>query len=113
MTSTFTDVAIVLFFIGVGAFFAGAEIALVSLRESQVRALAERDGRGAKVAKLVASPTRFLAAVQVGVTLAGFLSAAFGGARFADRIAPTFDEWGLSEGVAGVVALVLVTFVLT
>jgi putative hemolysin len=107
------DVAIVLFFIAIGAFFAGAEIALVSLRESQVRALADASPRGARVAKLVADPTRFLAAVQVGVTLAGFLSAAFGGARFADRVAPDLEQLGLSKGVAEVVALVLVTFVLT
>jgi putative hemolysin len=119
------DIAVVLFFITVGAFFAGSEIALVSLRESQVRALADRGGRGARVAKLVSEPTRFLAAVQVGVTLAGFLSAAFGGARFADRVAPYVRELGLGRSpnavsppdggtdAADLVALVLVTFVLT
>ena len=107
------DVLVILFFIGVGFFFAGAEIALVSLRESQVRALSERGGRGAKISKLVANPTRFLAAVQVGVTLAGFLSAAYGGSKFADRITPSFQRWGLSEGVAGALSLVFVTFVLT
>jgi putative hemolysin len=117
------DVLIVLFFIGLGAFFAGSEMALVSLRESQVRALAEQGARGARVAKLVATPTRYLAAVQVGVTLAGFLSAAFGGARFANRVAPSLRELGLGRSpdaavtrgsdAADVVALVLVTFVLT
>ncbi len=119
------DVAVVLLFIAIGAFFAGSEIALVSLRESQVRALADRGGRGARVAKLVSEPTRFLAAVQVGVTLAGFLSAAFGGARFADRVAPSLRELGLGRSpdevlpagggtdAADLVALVLVTFVLT
>lgn len=113
MTSTSIDIAIVLFFIGVGSFFAGAEIALVSLRESQVRALAEKSSRGARVAKLVADPTRFLAAVQVGVTLAGFLSAAFGGQRFAKRLATPLQEAGLSKSLAEILALVLVTFVLT
>jgi putative hemolysin len=107
------DVLIVLFFLGVGAFFAGAEIALVSLRESQVRALAEQGGRGARAAKLVANPTRFLAAVQVGVTLAGFLSAAFGAARFAGRVTPLLRNLGLGHGAAEIAALVLVTFVLT
>lgn len=107
------DALIVLFFLALGAFFAGSEMALVSLRDSQVRTLGERGSRGARVARLVASPTRFLAAVQVGVTLAGFLSAAFGGARFAKRLAPTFVGWGMRDNVADVVALVLVTFVLT
>ena len=51
-----------------------------------MRALAQRGRRGETVAELHADPNRFLAAVQVGVTLAGFLSAAFGAAAFADDL---------------------------
>jgi putative hemolysin len=66
--------------------FAATELALVSLREGQARALADKGRRGQRVAHLVEDPNRFLAAVQVGVTLAGFLSAAFGAARLAKPV---------------------------
>ena len=80
VSGTLVDALLLLAFILLGGFFAAAEIALVSLRESQVRALRDRGRRGERLAKLAADPNRFLAAVQVGVTLAGFLSAAFGAA---------------------------------
>nr|WP_204263355.1 hemolysin family protein [Geodermatophilus normandii] len=99
----------VVVFVLVGGFFAGAEIALVSLREGQVRMLSERGRRGRALARLLGDPNRFLAAVQVGVTLAGFLSAAFG----ATTLAEPFSDWmvgrGVGEGLADPLALVLVT----
>ena len=107
------DAGLVLLFVLLGGLFAGAEIALVSLRESQVRALRQRGRRGAKVAKLTADPNRFLAAVQVGVTLAGFLSAAFGAATLAERLRPVLEQAGLSRAVSRTVALLVVTLVIS
>jgi putative hemolysin len=104
---------LVLFFLLLGAFFAGSEIALVSLREAQVRSISQRGRRGQKVAELHADPNRFLAAVQIGVTLAGFLSAAFGASAFADDLAPVLEGWGMSEGSAYWVAFIVVTLVIT
>jgi putative hemolysin len=104
-----TNVALVLVFVMIGGVFAGAEIALVSLRESQVRQLRYRGRRGATVARLAEDPNRFLSAVQIGVTLMGFLSAAFGGATLSDDLSPVLERWGLSEGVASVLALVIIT----
>jgi putative hemolysin len=72
------DILLVLFFIGLSTIFVAAEIALVTLREGQVRQLAGKGKRGSRVAELAKDPNRFLAAVQVGVTLFGFLSAAVG-----------------------------------
>ena len=64
------------------AFFVAAEAALISLRDSQITRIVETKGRrGARLGRLVKKPNRFLAAGQVGVTLAGFLSAAFGEKR--------------------------------
>ena len=74
------NIALIMMFILIGGVYAAAEIALVSLRDSQVKQLAHRGRRGRTVARLHQNPNRFLSAVQVGVTLAGFLSAAFGGA---------------------------------
>ncbi|MEU5850167.1 hemolysin family protein [Saccharopolyspora shandongensis] len=103
------NLALVLLFVLFGGYFAAAEIALVSLRESQVRKLAERDRRGAKVAKLRGDSNRFLSAVQIGVTFAGFFASSYGGATIAVRLEPMLAGWGLPVGLAASVALVLVT----
>ncbi|MEV0051777.1 hemolysin family protein [Saccharopolyspora shandongensis] len=103
------NLALVLLFVLFGGYFAAAEIALVSLRESQVRKLAERDRRGAKVAKLRGDSNRFLSAVQIGVTFAGFFASSYGGATIAVRLEPMLAGWGLPIGLAASVALVLVT----
>jgi putative hemolysin len=107
------DLVLVFVFILVGGVFAATEIALVSLREGQARALAERGKRGARVAHLVSNPNRFLAAVQVGVTLAGFLSAAFGAARLAKPVSLGLQDLGLALGTADTVALVVVTLLIS
>lgn len=103
------SVLLVLLFVLIGGVFAAAEMALISLRESQLRALAQRGRRGAKVAKLTADPNRFLAAVQVGVTFAGFLSAAFGAATLATPLRPVLERLGADHALADVGAVVLVT----
>ncbi|MGH3424460.1 MAG: hemolysin family protein, partial [Nocardioidaceae bacterium] len=113
MSETLLNIGLVLVFILVGGLFAAAEMALVSIREGQVNALATTGRRGAAVARLASEPNRFLSAVQVGVTLAGFMSAAFGGATLADDLAPALRHAGLSASVANVVALVLITVVIS
>ncbi|MEZ5117243.1 MAG: hemolysin family protein [Candidatus Nanopelagicales bacterium] len=109
MNETLVNVLVVLFFVLVGGFFAAAEIALVSLRESQVQRLSEAGRRGHRLARLVRDPNRFLAAVQVGVTLAGFVSAGFGASQIAPSLAPALESLGLSEAWAGTLAFVGVT----
>ena len=105
---------LILLFICVGGVFAAAEMSLVSLRDSQVKQLAHRGARGRTVARLNEHPNRFLSAVQIGVTLAGFLSAAFGGATLAAALSPVLQGWlPLSEGVADTVALVVVTAIIS
>jgi putative hemolysin len=107
------DILLILLFIVIGGVFAAAEMALVSLRESQVKQLSTRGLRGQTVAQLTANPNRFLSAVQIGVTLAGFLSAAFGGATLADSFAVVLVGWGVPDGAAGLLALVLITMVIS
>jgi putative hemolysin len=105
-----TSLAIVLLFVLIGGVFAAAEIALISLRESRVAALLESNPRRAgRVARLVSNPNRFLAAVQVGVTLAGFLSAGFGASRIAPVVQPWLEGLGLGPALASGIAFVLVT----
>ncbi len=109
MSSIWPKVLLVVVFVLIGGCFAATEMALVSLRESQVRTLADRGHRGQRVARLVSDPNRFLASLQIGVTLAGFLSAAFGAATLADEFAPVLEGWGLPHGMSTTVALVSIT----
>ncbi|SDO37113.1 putative hemolysin [Klenkia soli] len=109
MSDVWLNIVMVVVFVLIGGAFAGAEIALVSLRESQVRALGERGGRGRALTKLLGDPNRFLAAVQVGVTLAGFFSAAFGASTLSTPLSDWLVGLGLTEGVADPLSFVLVT----
>ena len=106
------NIFLVILFILIGSFFAAAEMALVSLRESQVERLSVRGRRGRVLMALEAQPNRFLAAVQVGVTLAGFISAGFGASQIAPSLAPILESWGLSEAWASALAFILVTVVI-
>ena len=106
------DISVVAFFIALGALFVAAEIALISLREGQLKALAEKSKRGAKVADLASHPNRFLAAVQVGVTFSGFLSAAFGADRLGDYLIPALEDAGLSTSISEAISLVGLTLVI-
>ncbi|MGH3479830.1 MAG: CNNM domain-containing protein, partial [Nocardioidaceae bacterium] len=112
MNSTILNICLVAFFILLGGVFAAAEIALVSLREGQIKALAKRGKRGRAAARLAEDPNRFLSAVQIGVTLSGFLSAAFGAATIADDFAPVLVDAGLPDSAADIVALVVITLVI-
>ncbi len=109
MDPVLSDLLLVLFFLFIGGIFAGTEIALVSLRESQVKKLVETKGRRGKwLAQVHKDPNRFLAAVQVGVTLAGFISAGLGASRISPNFAPYLARF-LSEAVAEVTAFILIT----
>ncbi len=107
------DIIIVLVIISIGGFFAGSEMALVSLREDQVRSLAKRGRRGATAARLAADPNRFLSAVQIGVTLATLVTGAYG----ADTLVGLFRSWlaaqGMSKAVAEPLAFAVVTACIT
>jgi putative hemolysin len=114
VNNTVLNVAVILVFILAGGVFAAAEMALVSLRESQVKQLARRGRRGQTVARLHENPNRFLSAVQIGVTLAGFLSAAFGGATLALALSNTMQRlMPIDPEVSETIALVVVTAVIS
>ena len=113
MTGVLLNSLLILLLVVVGAVFVAAEIALVSLRESQVTQLANRGKRGQLVAKLTANPNLFLSAVQVGVTLSGFLAAAFGADKLSDDLVPVLERLGLSSGVADAISLILITIVIS
>ncbi|WP_193611930.1 hemolysin family protein [Nocardioides lijunqiniae] len=111
-SQTLLNVALVLVFVLVGGVFAATEIALISLRESQLTAMERQGGRGARVASVARNPNRFLAAVQIGVTVAGFFSAAYGGSTLAPDLAPYLEDVGMGEDAAQTTALVVLTLLI-
>ncbi|WP_040157996.1 hemolysin family protein [Nigerium massiliense] len=113
MNETVLNILLIFLFILIGGVFAAAEMALVSLRESQVKHLRTRGKRGEAVSWLASDPNLFLSAVQIGVTLSGFLSAAFGGATLADELTPVLVGWGVPQQAAAPIALVGITIVIS
>jgi len=114
MTGTLASAVIVLALIVIEALFVASELALVSLRDSQVRRIAERGRRGAAVAKLVSDPNRFLAVVQIGVTLTALLSSAYGAVTLSETAKEALVEHvGLSAGLAGFVGVIGVTLIIS
>jgi putative hemolysin len=110
--ATLLNVAVVLLLVLVAALFVAAEIALVSLREGQVKALSGQGRRGAAVARLSANPNRWLAAVQIGVTLTALLSSAFGAVTLSRDAARALVDLGMGRTAADVVSVVGVTLVI-
>ena len=106
------SIAIVLGLIVLGGIFAAAEIALISLRESQVKQISVKGKRGARVFKLSKNPNRFLAAVQVGITLCGFLSAAFGAEQLGKYVIPELEGVGISSQYSEIISIVAITLVI-
>ena len=93
------------------ALFAGSEIALISLREGQLRQLERRGSTAARtLTRLVRDPNRFLATIQIGITLAGFLASATAAVSLAQPLVPLL---GFLGGAAEPVAIASVTLVLT
>ncbi len=89
--------------------FAGAEIALISMRKTRLRELMDEGSSAARaVMRLRENPERFLATVQVGITVISATAAAFGGASIAARLAPLLAGLGLSKTVSEEVAFALV-----
>jgi putative hemolysin len=114
MGDLWLDIILVFVFFLVGAVFSAAEMALVSLREPQIKALSHKGRRGRSIKHLTANPNRFLSAVQIGVTLSGFLSASFGAATLVnDWMSPWLTSLGMSAKLASGLALVLVTVIIS
>lgn len=87
------EVVLIVFLVLVNAAFAGSEIALVTLREGQLGKLEERDESGRSGTLLAREPDRFLATVQIGITLAGVLASATAAVSLAE---PLVEPLGFS-----------------
>ncbi|MFC3501993.1 hemolysin family protein [Micromonospora krabiensis] len=110
MQSYWGQLALVGVLVILNAAFAGSEMALVSLRDSQVQRLERTSRAGRVLARLAQDPNRFLATIQIGITLAGFLASAAAAVSLAKPLVPLLGALG---GAAEPVAIVAVTLVLT
>jgi len=96
------------------AFFSAAEVALISLKPVTVEELSKRGKRGRILGQLSADSGRFLATVQIGVTLAGFLASAFASNAFSDPLARFLDrKGGLSLESIDQICVVVITIILS
>ena len=112
--STFTEIGIIAVLIFLNSLFVAAEIALVTIRKSRIQQLIEEGSGSAKrVEKLVSQPGRFLAVIQLGITFIGFLAAAFAGASIVGTLELILRGVPVVGEQAGLVALLLVTLIIS
>jgi putative hemolysin len=105
------DATLIGLFVLLNAVFAGSEMALISLREGQLRRLEREGGRRAmRLVRLARDPNRFLATIQIGITLAGFLASATAAVSLAEPLTPRL---GFLGSAAEPVSIASVTLVLT
>ncbi|HEX8699655.1 MAG TPA: hemolysin family protein [Myxococcaceae bacterium] len=104
-----TELAIILLLVVINGLFAGAEIALLSVRKTRLQELIDSGSNAARaVLALREDPERFLATVQIGITVVSATAAAFGGASIAENFAGVLVSLGVSADTAGELAFALV-----
>ena len=99
----------------INAFFAATEIAFISINDAKIEKQAKDGNKKAKkIRKMLKEPSKFLATIQIGITLAGFLSSAFAADAFADDLAPVLNNlinFGLSTWRS--ISIILITIILS
>ena len=98
----------------VNAFFAMSEIAIISLNDAKLRRMAQSGNKKAKIlANMVGQPSKFLATIQVGVTLSGLLASAVAADTFAEYIVLAFGGTSINPGLIRGISLVVITIILS
>ena len=113
MLSQLIILAVLIF---LNAFFAASEIAFISLNDAKIEKQAKEGNKKAKqIEKMLKTPSKFLATIQIGITLAGFLSSAFASETFAERLAPALYESMpfLGLGAWKSISIVIITIILS
>ena len=111
-----TQILFLILLIGVNAFFAASEIALISLNDNKIKIMAdEKNLKAIQLVKLLSEPSRFLATIQIGITLAGFLASAFAAESFADPLVNIIKAYDLpiTDSVLRVLTVTVITIILS
>ena len=109
------QIFIIIVLILLNAFFAATEIAFISINDAKIEKQAKEGNKKAKqIKKMLKEPSRFLATIQIGITLAGFLSSAFAAESFSDELAPILQNLiplGLSTWKS--ISIIIITMILS
>lgn len=100
----------------VNAFFAASEIAFISLNDAKIELMAkDGDKKAKKIVKMLKEPSKFLATIQIGITLAGFLSSAFASDTFAGKLAPMLHDLvpSISIETWSGISIIIITIILS
>ncbi len=111
-----TQIIILFILILLNAYFAASEIAFISLNDTKVERQAKEGNKRAKqIEKMLKNPSKFLATIQIGITLAGFLSSAFASDAFADLLAPALNRVFpiISVEIFRGISIVIITIILS
>ena len=112
----FSQLLFLFILILLNAYFAATEIAFISLNDAKIEKQVKEGNKKAKqIQKMLKNPSKFLATIQIGITLAGFLSSAFASDAFADKLAPVLNELMpfFSITVWSNISIVLITLILS
>ena len=110
------QIMILVILILINAFFAASEIAFISLNDAKIEKQAKEGNKKAvQIQKMLKNPSAFLATIQIGITLAGFLSSAFASDAFASELAPILNQAMpfFSVGVWNTISIILITIILS
>ena len=110
------NIIVLLILIFFNAFFAATEIAFISLNDNKIKMMAkEKNKKAIRIQKMLENPSKFLATIQIGITLAGFLSSAFAADTFADKLAPALNSLMpfISVSAWQSISIVIITVILS
>lgn len=113
-SSIFASILLLLVLVLCNAFFAMSEIAIISLNDNKIKRMAQEGDKKAKIiARLTAEPSKFLATIQVGVTLSGFLASAVAADTFAEYIVQAFQNAPISPATVRGISIFVITILLS
>ncbi len=116
MTNIVSQLILLVVLIALNAVFAAAEIAIISVNDAKLAAMAAQGNKKAvRLAKLTSTPAKFLATIQVAITLSGFLASAFAADSFAERLVELIMKtgWHINESTLRGVCVVVITLILS
>ena len=112
----FIQILVLLILILLNGFFAASEIAFISLNDAMIEKQAKEGNKKAKsIEKMLKDPSKFLSTIQIGITLAGFLSSAFASESFARKLAPILNNLVPSIGIVAWnnISIIIITLILS
>lgn len=112
----FSQLIVLAILILLNAYFAATEIAYISLNDAKINKQAKEGNKKAiQIENMLKNPSKFLATIQIGITLAGFLSSAFASDAFADNLAPVLNNWFpfISFDIWKGISIIIITIILS